>query len=103
MVHCSSSSDSYYFDTKGQGRWIKQRVRRRLASGLLGSKTGDFLTWLTITVVGVFLLMSILMAKFYRPTTSDFGEEAPASAATGNATATCRYRTVDQYTNYTAG
>ena len=67
---------------KGKGGGLSSAFGGGLASGLLGSKTGDFLTWLTITVVGVFLLMSILMAKFYRPTTSDFGEEVPASAAT---------------------
>jgi preprotein translocase subunit SecG len=39
-----------------------------MAGGILGSKTGDFLTWVTITLVGVFLLLAVVMAKFYKPT-----------------------------------
>jgi preprotein translocase subunit SecG len=38
-----------------------------MAGGILGSKTGDFLTWVTITLVGVFLLLAVVMAKFYKP------------------------------------
>jgi hypothetical protein len=46
-----------------------------MASGLLGSKTGDFLTWVTIVVVGIFLTFAVLLAKFYRPTVGEFGAE----------------------------
>jgi preprotein translocase subunit SecG len=49
-----------------------------MASGILGSKTGDFLTWVTIVLVGVFLTLAVVMAKFYRPDVSKFGEDAPA-------------------------
>ncbi len=42
--------------------------------GLLGSKTGDFLTWLTIALVGLFLGLAVLMAKFYKPSISEFEE-----------------------------
>ena len=35
--------------------------------GLLGSKTGDFLTWVTIVMVGVFLSLAVLLAKYYKP------------------------------------
>ena len=35
--------------------------------GLLGTKTGDFLTWVTIVLAGTFLLLSVVMAKWYRP------------------------------------
>jgi preprotein translocase subunit SecG len=38
-----------------------------MASGILGSKTGDFLTWVTIVLVGVFLTLAVVMAKFYKP------------------------------------
>ena len=60
--------------------------------GLLGSKTGDFLTWITVAMVGLFLLLTIAMAKFYKPvgfsggaseaapTTQTSGDEMPASA-----------------------
>ncbi|HPS55737.1 MAG TPA: preprotein translocase subunit SecG [Sedimentisphaerales bacterium] len=43
------------------------------AGGVLGSKTGDFLTWFTIVLVGVFLVLSIVMTKYYKPTVGDFG------------------------------
>jgi preprotein translocase subunit SecG len=46
-----------------------------MASGILGSKTGDFLTWVTIALVGVFLMLAVVMAKFYRPGISDFGAD----------------------------
>lgn len=41
------------------------------SSSLLGTKTGDFLTWFTIGLVVVFLLLSIVMAKAYRPSDLD--------------------------------
>lgn len=44
-----------------------------MASGLLGSKTGDFLTWVTVSLVCVFLFLSVVIAKYYRPTISDIG------------------------------
>jgi len=49
------------------------------ASSILGSKTGDFLTWVTIILVGLFLLLAVVMGKFYRPGVTDFG----VAAATG--------------------
>jgi preprotein translocase subunit SecG len=48
-----------------------------MASGILGSKTGDFLTWVTIAMVGIFLLLAVVMAKFYKPSISDFGPGQP--------------------------
>ncbi len=48
-----------------------------MASGILGSKTGDFLTWVTIALVGVFLMLAVVMAKFYKPAISDFGAGQP--------------------------
>lgn len=50
-----------------------------MASGILGSKTGDFLTWVTIALVGVFLLLAVVMAKFYKPGVSDFDAGQPQS------------------------
>ena len=41
--------------------------------GVLGSKTGDFLTWVTIGLVGLFLTLAVVMAKWYKPSAaSDF-------------------------------
>ena len=51
-----------------------------MASGILGSKTGDFLTWVTIVLVSVFLLLSVVLAKFYKPTSSTVGEVSPPAA-----------------------
>ena len=33
-------------------------------AGLLGTKTGDFLTWVTISLVGAFFLLAIIMGIF---------------------------------------
>jgi preprotein translocase subunit SecG len=42
-----------------------------LSNSLLGTKTGDFLTWVTISVVALWLLLSIVAAKFFRPQTNE--------------------------------
>ena len=58
---------------KGRGGGLSGAFGGAMASGLLGSKTGDFLTWVTIVLVGVFLVLAGVMAKFYRPSpTRDF-------------------------------
>ncbi|MBW7989486.1 MAG: preprotein translocase subunit SecG [Planctomycetes bacterium] len=64
---------------KGRGGGLSGAFGGAGAGGILGSKTGDFLTWVTIALVGVFLTLAVVMAKFYRPEVSEFGEEAPAS------------------------
>ncbi len=58
---------------KGKGGGLSGVLGGGMASGILGSKTGDFLTWVTITLVGVFLILAVIMAKFYKPGVSDFG------------------------------
>lgn len=62
---------------KGRGGGLSSALAGGVASGILGSKTGDFLTWVTIVLVGVFLIMAVLMARFYRPVVSDFGSPQP--------------------------
>ncbi len=52
---------------KGRGGGLSAAFGGGMASGILGSKTGDFLTWVTIVAVGVFLTLAVVMAKFYRP------------------------------------
>jgi preprotein translocase subunit SecG len=39
--------------------------------GLLGTKTGDFLTWVTITLVFLFFFLAIILVKFGKDTTYD--------------------------------
>ena len=63
---------------KGRGGGLSGAFGGAGAGGILGSKTGDFLTWVTIALVGVFLTLALVMAKFYRPDVSEFGEDAPA-------------------------
>ncbi|MHC4618860.1 MAG: preprotein translocase subunit SecG [Planctomycetota bacterium] len=58
---------------KGRGGGLSSAFGGGMASGLLGSKTGDFLTWVTIVLVSVFLLLAVVMAKFYKPYYSDIG------------------------------
>jgi len=60
---------------KGRGGGLSAALGGTVASGILGSKTGDFLTWVTIILVGIFLGLAVVMAKFYKPTVSEFGTE----------------------------
>lgn len=62
---------------KGRGGGLSAAFGGGMASGILGSKTGDFLTWVTIVLVGIFLTLAVVMAKFYKPAVSDFGVVQP--------------------------
>jgi protein translocase SecG subunit len=62
---------------KGKGGGLSAAFGGGAASGILGSKTGDFLTWLTIALAGVFLMLAVAMVKFYKPSISDFGAGQP--------------------------
>ncbi len=62
---------------KGRGGGLSSAFGGGMAGGILGSKTGDFLTWVTIVLVGVFLTLAVVMGKFYRPDVGDFGEDTP--------------------------
>ena len=65
---------------KGKGGGLSGAFGGGMASGILGSKTGDFLTWVTIVLVSVFLTLAVVMAKKYRPSIGDFGEGTPPPA-----------------------
>jgi len=58
---------------KGKGGGLGGVLGAGMASGILGSKTGDFLTWVTIVLVGIFLTFAVTLSKLYRPSISDFG------------------------------
>jgi preprotein translocase subunit SecG len=62
---------------KGRGGGLSGAFGGAMASGILGSKTGDFLTWVTIVLTGVFLTLAVIMAKFYRQGVGDYGVEQP--------------------------
>jgi len=59
---------------KGRGGGLSGVLGGGVASGILGSKTGDFLTWVTIVLVSLFLTLAVVMAKYYRPGTTKFGQ-----------------------------
>lgn len=53
---------------KGKGGGLGAAFGGASSNSLLGTKTGDFLTWVTIGFTVVFLTVGVLMAKFYKPT-----------------------------------
>jgi len=62
---------------KGRGGGLSAAFGGGSAGGILGTKTGDFLTWVTIVLVGVFLTLAVVMAKFYKEEpTGDFDAAA---------------------------
>ncbi len=62
---------------KGRGGGLSAAFGGGMAGGILGSKTGDFLTWVTIVLVGIFLTLAVVMAKFYKPSDSGYGADQP--------------------------
>lgn len=66
---------------KGRGGGLSAAFGGGMAGSLLGSKTGDFLTWVTIVLVAVFLLLAIVLARFYRPESGKYGGEVAETSA----------------------
>ncbi|HSV99371.1 MAG TPA: preprotein translocase subunit SecG [Sedimentisphaerales bacterium] len=66
---------------KGRGGGLSGAFGGGMASGLLGSKTGDFLTWVTIGLFVVFLGLAVLMARYFRPSVGTYGDSLPAPAS----------------------
>ena len=52
---------------KGKGGGLSGAFGGLGAGGLLGTKTGDFLTWVTICFVVAFLSLAVLLVKYYKP------------------------------------
>lgn len=68
FVTCCVSLVLMILIQKGRGGGLSGAFGGAMAGGgVLGSKTGDFLTWVTIGLVGVFLSLALVMAKFYKP------------------------------------
>jgi len=68
---------------KGRGGGLSSAFGGGMTGGVLGSKTGDFLTWVTISLVGLFLLLAVLLAKYYKPSSGEYGpEQSPPSQQT---------------------
>ncbi|MBL7215969.1 MAG: preprotein translocase subunit SecG [Phycisphaerae bacterium] len=67
---------------KGRGGGIGAAFGGGGAGSLLGTKTGDFLTWVTICLVAAFLVLAVLMGKFLRPATSSDLSSMPSVPGT---------------------
>jgi len=70
---------------KGKGGGLSSAFGGGAGGGLLGTKTGDFLTWFTIALAGMFIIFAIVLAKWYRPSLTEFDagqvQSAPAETA----------------------
>ena len=51
-----------------------------IGGSLLGTKTGDFLTWVTISLVAIWLVLSVVAVKWYKPTASEYLQNGQAPA-----------------------
>lgn len=60
---------------KGKGGGLGAVFGGGMAGSLLGADTKKPMTWFTIGLVFIFLFLAVLMAKFYKPTVSETGQE----------------------------
>ena len=67
---------------KGRGGGLGSAFGGGGAGSLLGTKTGDFLTWVTIALVAGFLVLAVLMSKFMRPPGATSTLSAPVPTMT---------------------
>lgn len=72
---------------KGRGGGLSSAFGGGMASNILGSKTGDFLTWVTIALVTCFLVSAVVLAKWDKPSVSG-GAVQPVSAETADVNVT---------------
>jgi len=70
---------------KGKGGGLSSAFAGGTAGGILGSKTGDVLTWITIGVVSLFLLMALVLDKWWRPMIGGPKSQAPAPVTSTDA------------------
>ena len=62
---------------KGKGGGLSGAISGGAVGGILGTQTKGPMTWITIFLACVFLMLAIVMAKFYKPTVSESGPEQP--------------------------
>jgi preprotein translocase subunit SecG len=55
---------------KGKGGGLSSTFAGGMASGILGSKTGDVLTWITIGAASIFVFFALILNKWWKPTVS---------------------------------
>ena len=65
---------------KAKGGGLSSAFGGMGASSLLGTKTGDVLTWVTISLAAVFLALGAVLVKFYRPSEPTDLRNPPATA-----------------------
>ena len=65
---------------KAKGGGLSSAFGGMGASSLLGTKTGDVLTWVTISLAVVFLALGAVLVKFYRPSEPTDLRNPPATA-----------------------
>jgi preprotein translocase subunit SecG len=63
---------------KGKGGGLSGAFAGGMASGILGSKTGDVLTWVTISVASFFIVVALVLDRWWRPTASGPESRTPA-------------------------
>ncbi|MEJ5260855.1 MAG: preprotein translocase subunit SecG [Anaerohalosphaeraceae bacterium] len=66
---------------KGKGGGLGAMFGGMGASSLLGSKTGDVLTWITISLVAAFLVLGVLLDKTLKVQARQVPSAAPAASA----------------------
>jgi preprotein translocase subunit SecG len=69
---------------KGKGGGLSGAFAGGMASGILGSKTGDVLTWVTISVASSFIIVALVLDRWWRPTAS--GPESTTAPITSTDT-----------------
>jgi len=77
FVFCAVALILVVLIQKGRGGGLSGVLGGAMAGGILGSKTGDFLTWVTIGLVSVFLMLAVVMARYYKPAVKEFVEPTP--------------------------
>lgn len=63
---------------KGKGGGLSGAFAGGMASGLLGSKTGDVLTWITISVASLFIVVALVLDRWWRPSAVGPESRTPA-------------------------
>ena len=84
FVLCALSLVLVVLVQKGKGGGLSSAFGGGAGGGLLGSKTGDFLTWFTIAMAGLFLFFAILLAMYLKPTVSEVEVQQRVPASTGS-------------------
>jgi preprotein translocase subunit SecG len=63
---------------KGKGGGLSGAFAGGMASGILGSKTGDVLTWITISMASLFIIAALVLDRWWRPSTIGPASRTPA-------------------------